>query len=47
MMQYGRAAGVCRPRDDIRDILRASLGRISDGLFGAEALGGASWWGDA
>lgn len=40
MMQYGRAAGVCRPRDDIRDISRVSLWRISDGLFGAEAPGG-------
>lgn len=25
VMQYGSAAGVCRPRDDIRDISRAIL----------------------
>lgn len=24
-MQYGSAAGVCRPRDDIRDIFMADL----------------------
>lgn len=47
VMQYGSAAGVCNPRDDIRDISRANLEKTSDGLFGVEVLGGGSWWGDA
>lgn len=46
-MQYGSAAGVCKPRDDIRDMSGAGLKGFFDGLFGAEAPGGAWWWGDA